>query len=962
MYDVFYIDRKPDLFAHEKKVYSLEQAVKQSKTQYFWLLHGNNDYTGFNFDWEPDKWESQQIHVFPDQWCRNSETYFINKDCIGDGVDINFRNECGVTRKENIVTGWRLPRDVKMETVDRSWHPDPMDPPYIYEFPTKYQKASGVQYHVEGATEKKYVNAFTVEHFREPDRFIVPPDVDVDSIDFTWRPNPYDPPYCYQFPTKFQKASGVVYCVEAGAPNRYTSDFTVRHTNSRSDNWKIPDDMEFVDLSWRPDPLDPPYIYKFASEYARESGLEYHVPGATKYKYVNDISVTFNAEAIPRYYIETTIEDLIAEHKDEVFWALNKEMDYDRFDFSWRPDISQRDYLHVFGSQWTKHAQTFYVDAASLPADYKYNFVQSQTVRANSNIDIFYVDKYNSGADDGYKELSIRFESCTRIRFVKDMLSTIQRAAKKAKTDRFWVVSSENDYSDFNFDWHAEPWQNYMLHVFGSDEQKWSDTFLINKTPFEQDANWAKSIEEMPNLNFVTDQKVKAVNVNDIYMVDFGQQEKLKMVQHNKLEMAQHNKLKTTRFVDSYLSVIKRLTAHSTSEYIWVTSNICDYSNFNFDWRPEPYQAKMLHVFGQENNKFGDTFLVHVPTFKEQSDKLELLDWYETVNYCKEQYVPRLPYDQVEYTGDDLTSVIKAHTFDSPYAMFYPKGTDVSTIDYNPSVWRLDDRAIHTFNESGSVVLAPRDTLQYLDTQCYDYPQIMKQKTHFLYEKPLNIVFISNGETMADTMYERLLEVTAHDDSLTVKRVDGVHGRAAAYKAAAEISDTDWAFNVFAKLEVDADFDWHWQPDRLQEPKHYIFHALNPINGLEYGHQGIIAYNKKLVLETDDWGLDFTLSRAHETVPVRSGIARIEDDPWIVWRTAFRETIKLLNEGDKVSRERLQAWFHGKEGKYGYMSVNGSADAARYYREVKGDMDKLLLTFEWQWLKDYYDQYYWDLP
>ena len=53
-------------------------------------------------------------------------------------------------------------------------------------------------------------------------------------------------------------------------------------------------------------------------------------------------------------------------------------------------------------------------------------------------------------------------------------------------------------------------------------------------------------------------------------------------------------------------------------------------------------------------------------------DKLELLDWYETVNYNSEQIVPRLPYDQVPYTGDDLTATIKAHRFNSPYALFFP--------------------------------------------------------------------------------------------------------------------------------------------------------------------------------------------------------------------------------------------------------------------------------------------------
>jgi len=333
---------------------------------------------------------------------------------------------------------------------------------------------------------------------------------------------------------------------------------------------------------------------------------------------------------------------------------------------------------------------------------------------------------------------------------------------------------------------------------------------------------------------------------------------------------------------------------------------------------------------------------------------LKLLDWFETVNYCTEQIVPRLSYDAVPYKGDDLTQVIKQHRFNSPYALFYPIGTDV-TIDYDPSVWRLKDRAIHTFAESGAVVLAPKDSVQFLDSQCYDYPEIMHHKESFLPEKPLDIVFVSNGESTAEAMYNHLLKVTKHDKNLVVKRVDGVNGRAAAYKACAEISDTDWFFNVFAKLEMDADFDFHWQPDRLQEPKHYIFHAKNPINGLEYGHQGCIAYNKKLVLDTDEWGLDFTLSKAHEVVPVLSGIALYDSDPWIVWRTAFREVIKLLADDSEASQIRLQSWLTGNKGEYGNASTIGANDAYNYFASVNGDHDKLLLTFEWEWLKEYYE-------
>jgi hypothetical protein len=956
MFDVFYTGAKPELFPHERHAENIQDAAKISRTKFFWYLNGDNDYSDFDFYWLPDKWEEHHLHIFNDYWCRNSETYFVNKYNVNT-TELNYNNKQTIRRRPTQDL-WTVPNTVNANKIRFDWHPDPMADPYIYHFPTKYQRSSGVTYTVPGATQDKFVRPFQIKCLEDENNWSIPNDVEIESVDLSWRPDALDAPFIYHFPTKFQRASGVTYTVPGATEIKYVDAFVVKHTLNTS-NWVIPKDVENPDLTWRPNPLDPPYIYKFPSHWARESGLEYHVPDATESKFVDDISVSFDAAALPRYYIETTVEDLIEEHNDEVFWALNKEMDYDNFDFSWHPDRSQRDYLHVFGSQWQKHAQTFYCDTTSLSTEsMEYNFVGSQTVKANSSSDIFFIDKFNSGSDERYKELCEKYENITRLRFVKNIFDTIKRASQKATRPNryFWVISSENDYTDFNFDWHCEPWQSYMLHVFGSEHQKWSDTYLINKTTFEDHARWCKDITEVPDLNFVKDQKVKAINVNDIYELDFGQHNKLKTVQHNKLKTVQHNKLKTTRFVDSYLSVIKRIVSQATSEYIWVISNICDYSKFDFDWRPEPYQAKMLHVFGPGNNKFGDTFLVHVPTFKEQSDKLELLDWYETVNYCDEQIVPRLEYDQVPYTGDNLTATIKAHRFNSPYALFFPEGQDVSTIDYNPSVWRLEDRAIHSFTESASVVLAPRDTLQYLDTQCYDYPVIKRQKTQFLDENPLDIVYISNGEPTAERLYEHLLDVTKSDTSLTVKRVDGVNGRAAAYKAAAKLSDTDWFFTVFAKLEVDRDFDWHWQPDRLQEPKHYIFHALNPVNGLEYGHQGMIAYNKKLVLATNKWGLDFTLSKPHEVVPILSGVAHYNEDPLVTWRTAFREMIKLLATQTPESEERIAAWTTESTARYSAISIKGARDAVDYFNKVGGDHDSLLLSFEWDWLNDYFNQ------
>jgi hypothetical protein len=187
-----------------------------------------------------------------------------------------------------------------------------------------------------------------------------------------------------------------------------------------------------------------------------------------------------------------------------------------------------------------------------------------------------------------------------------------------------------------------------------------------------------------------------------------------------------------------------------------------------------------------------------------------------------------------------------------------------------------------------------------------------------------------------------------------IHRSSGVNGRVAAYHAAAQLSTTPWFFAVFAKLRVEKSFDWLWQPDRMQEPKHYIFHALNPVNGLEYGHQAMIAYNKKLVLANTGTGLDFTLDSAHEVVPILSGTADYTATPWMTWRTAFRECIKLRGQTDVESQYRLNRWLEPVPLYLNSQwSRSGAEDAVEYYDAVGGDLDELRKSYDWAWLASY---------
>jgi len=90
MFDVFYIGKKPNLFAHECAVASIEQAQQESRTRFFWLITYLADYTGFDFLWEPVPWQSHQRHAWASQWQKDSGTYLVPKQGY---TDTNYHSE-----------------------------------------------------------------------------------------------------------------------------------------------------------------------------------------------------------------------------------------------------------------------------------------------------------------------------------------------------------------------------------------------------------------------------------------------------------------------------------------------------------------------------------------------------------------------------------------------------------------------------------------------------------------------------------------------------------------------------------------------------------------------------------------------------------------------------------------------------------------------------------------------------
>jgi hypothetical protein len=349
--------------------------------------------------------------------------------------------------------------------------------------------------------------------------------------------------------------------------------------------------------------------------------------------------------------------------------------------------------------------------------------------------------------------------------------------------------------------------------------------------------------------------------------------------------------------------------AYANDMSIWeIPPNInCD--DFDFSWHPPRTERPYIYQFGTQHQKTGGPRYI-----QKGARRIRYIDTQKAVAIVN-----------MEKWRIDRDVIVNSFDFS-----WHPDATDLM---YN-----------YSFNDS-AIIYSQGPGLQ------------IKHMTDIVADitiKPLDIIFLSNGETGEQERYDRLCQVAGRE----VRWVRGIDGRENAIRHAAEISNTNWFILFPAKIWASDTFDYNFQPNRSYEPKHYIFYSTNPLNGLEYGHQAAVCYNRNLVLETTEYGLDFTMSKLHDIVPISCGIAQYNSDITMTWRTAFREVIKLRADGSEESLERLRVWLTYARGQHAEWSIIGAQDGINYYDKVGGDHEQLMKTFKWSWLKFYFNEQY----
>jgi len=402
-------------------------------------------------------------------------------------------------------------------------------------------------------------------------------------------------------------------------------------------------------------------------------------------------------------------------------------------------------------------------------------------------------------------------------------------------------------------------------------------------------------------------------------------------------------------FVGSYLEIVRSVLPESRTTHMWLLSSKVTYDNFDFDYIPEQHQNTQLHVWNNHDQEEGDTFLFPKKFLEQQ---IKFLRDYQDVNY--HEYTADYDFDflDVRYDlSDVITNLPKSPSSSARYIRYH---TDDVLENIFVSYW--EDLKIY---EKGNTFYIPNKALSHIKTQIYDYPYLYtmaKNKNVDCFD----IAFISNGEPFEDDNFARL-EKHLREKKLNNRLywIKGVDGRTKAYKKAAETSESEYFYAVFAKSMVRDDFMFDYTVDRAVSKRHRIFHArLNEL-GLEYGTFNINLYSKSLCLSTPDSNiLDFTLSQPHEVVSTVASESLLAPDPYTAWKNAFREVSKLVlwqNKKPTVeTRHRLKKWLETDN----EWLIKGARDGKKFTEECNYDEEKILSTYTWDFCRSKFKSLY----
>jgi len=172
----------------------------------------------------------------------------------------------------------------------------------------------------------------------------------------------------------------------------------------------------------------------------------------------------------------------------------------------------------------------------------------------------------------------------------------------------------------------------------------------------------------------------------------------------------------------------------------------------------------------------------------------------------------------------------------------------------------------------------------------------------------LDLVFLSYDEPSADANFQVLLSCAPREP----KRVHGVKGFHAAYRAAAEASTTERFITIDADSVVRSELFGVELDDQDMPDLVFAFPARNSVNGLTCGNGSVKCWPKHLLQHTHTHEaaivgpgqVDFHFTYRYWRLPTVVSENCFASTPYHAFRAGYREAVKL----SLINGEKLDSW------------------------------------------------------
>ena len=987
----------------------MARTLRKAKTNNIWIISDTCDYTDFDFDWRPDWEQEEYLHVWPtENQVKGGDTMYVNvahaqsqlyqlenlehyntihwhSDAVKQkikpqvvswsrtnkdiGADITLRyigSELDMMartlRKIETPYFWVISDDCDYTDFDFNWRPSWATQDHLHVWPTENQVKGGDTMYV-NATEMKS-QAIKLEHLEHYDVI-------------NWHS---------QCVTQITKPQVIAWSRSSNAVEG--ADITIRYIGSELDMmnrtlrkvktpsfWVISDTCDYTnfDLNWRPSWVKQSYLHVWPTENQVKGGDTMYVDTAYMISQLIEIEdlehydvIDWHNDSIPQLvkpevfvwdstgntdlFPDATVlrnvgdkfsmlEKTVRRASTPYIWILNSNNDYSEFDFEWRPSWATQSHLHVWPSGTQTHGgDTMYVNVAEFRKQALEIQALEQYVPINWHSDIVEQkakpDIIIWDGGDNTEYIKDRFPDARVMRNIGSRYDMMCRTMRHVESNTAWIINSKCDYSQFDFDWRPGWANETQLHVWPTENQtKGGDTYYVDVREFKKQSLEITDLDQYNSVNWHK-QSLRLQTTSDVVVWTFGgNEDNLNSIKK------QYPNAKSLRYVGTHLEMVKKSAKYANTDYFWILSDCCEYAEFDANWRPDWETENSIHCWASGEQKFGDTFYIPKKQFLQEADNIDKLEYYSSVIWYKQGYC-RLPWPVTQPDSLDMLSSVRSHKFSSIYEYFVAPGSTMgSTVDV--SLW--EKRPLIAYNKNGHVILCPRDCISQISTKLADYPYIQYHNCKNSTQKAQDIVFISYDEKDADLNYDILKK-----QQPAATRVHGVEGMVNALKVAAESSSTPWYYAVFAKTQVSDEFEFNFNPNYLDVPGNYIFHAYNTITDYTYGHGAVLMYHSETVRNATTWGFDFTTSFPYTYIPLMSCIVDSKT-PWEAWRTSFREVLKLREMDTVESKYRMNRWLTVGKGDVGEWSILGAQDAISYTGSLEEAND-------WHWLRNYFTE------